>query len=64
MNIDHAEGTERQAQVDRMINEFREAQLRRSAKPNDTVVGSKPDADATAAQAGSVGSQETPLRPD
>jgi len=64
MSIDPDGGTERQAQVDRMIHEFREAQSRRSAKANNTMVGSKPGADATAALAGSVGSQETPLRAD
>jgi hypothetical protein len=63
MSIDDDEGTGRQAQVDRMINEFREAQSRRAAKPNDKVARSKPDADPRAPLAGSVVSQETALRP-
>ena len=45
--IDLDDGAERQARVDRMINEFREAQSRRRGKPNDSVVESKPDANAT-----------------
>lgn len=44
MTIDRDDGAERQARVDRMINEFREAQSRRGGKPNDSVVESKPDA--------------------
>ena len=44
MNIDRDDGAERQARVDRMIDEFRDAQSRRGKKPNDSVVESKPDA--------------------
>ena len=46
MTIDRDDGAERQARVDRMINEFREAQARRSGKPkpNEKVV--EPNADA------------------
>lgn len=43
MSIDGDDGAERQARVDRMIHEFREAQSRRFGKPNDKVVESDPD---------------------
>lgn len=46
MSIDRDDGAERQARVDRMINEFREAQSRRVAKKDDKVVESNPDAKA------------------
>jgi hypothetical protein len=46
MTIERDDGAERQARVDRMINEFREAQWRRFGKPNDKVVEPKPDAKA------------------
>jgi hypothetical protein len=46
MTIDRDDRAERQARVDRMINEFREAQSRRLAKPTDKVVESNPDAKA------------------
>jgi hypothetical protein len=44
MGIDRDDCAERQARVDRMVNEFREAQARRVVKPNDKTVESKPDA--------------------
>jgi hypothetical protein len=46
MGIERDDGAERQARVDQMINEFREAQARRSEKGNNTAVESKPDANA------------------
>jgi hypothetical protein len=46
MTIDRDDGAERQARVDRMINEFREAQSRRIAKLNDKAVDSNADAKA------------------
>jgi len=46
MTLDRDDGAERQARVDRMINEFREAQSRRLAKRTDEVVESSPDAKA------------------
>ena len=45
MGIDRDDAAERQARVERMITEFRDAQWRRFGKPNDTTVESKPDAD-------------------
>ena len=46
MTIDRDNGDERQARVDRMIEEFREAQSRRSAKRNDKVADSTADTKA------------------
>jgi hypothetical protein len=46
MTIDRDDGAERQARVDRMIDEFRGAQSRRIAKRTDKVVESSPDAKA------------------
>jgi hypothetical protein len=57
MSIDRDDGAERQARLDRMINEFREAQSRRFGKRNDRVVESKPDADPRAPFTGSAPSQ-------
>jgi hypothetical protein len=55
MTINRDDGGERQARVDRMISEFREAQARRLAKLNDKVVDS--NADAKAPLTGSAVSQ-------
>jgi hypothetical protein len=44
VTIDRDDGAERHARVNRMINEFREAQSRRFAKPTDKVVESNPHA--------------------
>jgi hypothetical protein len=63
MNIDLDDGTEQQAQVAGMIDEFRQAQSRRSAKLNVGLAGSKPDAETTAPPAGAVDSEDTALRP-
>ena len=57
MSIDRDDVAERQARVDRMINEFREAQSRRFRKPNDKVVESKPGANTKAPLTGSATSQ-------
>jgi hypothetical protein len=57
MSIDRDDGAERQAQLDRMINEFREAQSRRFGKRNDSVIESKPDANPKAPLTGSATSQ-------
>ena len=46
--IDRDHGAERQARVDRMINEYRDAQSRRFVKRNDKVVESKPAANTAA----------------
>ena len=46
MSIDRDDGAERQERVERMIDEFRAAQARRSGKPKDKVV--EPNADAKA----------------
>jgi hypothetical protein len=48
MSIVRDDSNERTARVDRMIDEFREAQWRRSGKRNDESVESKPDADPQA----------------
>ena len=48
MNIDRDDGDERQVRVDRMIKEFREAQLRRAAKANQTGVQPTADTDTKA----------------
>jgi hypothetical protein len=47
MPIDRDDDKERQTRVDQMIDEFREAQARRSAKPNAKVAEPKPDAKET-----------------
>jgi hypothetical protein len=44
MSIDRDDAAERQARVERMITEFRDAQWRRFGKPNNTALESKPDA--------------------
>lgn len=44
MSIDRDDGSERQARVDGMISEFRAAQARRSAKPDNGMVVSKHEA--------------------
>ena len=44
MNIDRDDSEERQARIDWMISEFREAQARRYAKRRDRTVTSQPDA--------------------
>jgi hypothetical protein len=59
MGIVHGEGDERQARVDRMIDEFRQAQSRRQARTHtvrgdDGVVQPEPDAPAQAAVAVSI----------
>lgn len=46
MTVDRDDSAERQARIERMINEFREAQSRRFGKPNDKVVESDEDAKA------------------
>jgi hypothetical protein len=48
MGIDSEAAAERQARVDRMITEFRDAQSRRFGKRNDRAVESKPDAELNA----------------
>ena len=48
MGIDRDAVAERQARVDRMITEFRDAQWRRFGKPNNTALESKRDADLDA----------------
>ena len=55
MTIDRDNAAERQERVDRMIEEFREAQARRSAKRNDEITAS--NADPKAPLTGSVISQ-------
>lgn len=47
MSIDRDDEAERQTRVDRMIDEFREAQARRSAKSNAKIVEPNPDAKET-----------------
>jgi hypothetical protein len=44
MNVDCDDHAERQARLDWMIKEFREAQTRRNMKSDDKVVEPKPDA--------------------
>jgi hypothetical protein len=46
MTIERDDGAERQARVDQMMSEFREAQSRRFPKPDDKIVEPKPDAKA------------------
>jgi hypothetical protein len=48
MNIDRDDGAEHQARLDRMINEFRDAQARRFAKASDKPVESTSDANVNA----------------
>jgi hypothetical protein len=57
MRIDRDGAAERQARVERMITEFRDAQSRRFGKPNNTAVESKPDADLNAQRPGAPVSQ-------
>ena len=52
MSIERDDAAERQARIDRMITEFRDAQSRRFGKPNNTAVESKPDADLNAQRPG------------
>lgn len=54
MSIDRDDGVERQARLDRMINEFREAQSQRSGKQNDDIVEPKPEANTKAPLTGSA----------
>ena len=54
MGIDRDDAAERQARVDRMIEEFREAQSRRFKKPNDTIIETKPAANGKAPLTGSA----------
>ena len=56
MDIDRDDGDERQARVDRMTNEFREAQARRLKKQTDKPVESKPDTTTKAPPTGSANS--------
>ena len=48
MSVVRDDSDERQTRVNRMIEEFREAQSRRVRKANDAGVESKPDANTTA----------------
>jgi len=57
MGMDNDAVAERQARVDRMITEFRDAQSRRFGKPNNTAVESKRDADFDAHRPGAPVSQ-------
>ena len=57
MNIDRDDSAERQARLDRMINEFRDAQARRVPKSNDKAVESKSDRTVTAQRPGTAVSQ-------
>ena len=54
MNIERDDCAERQARLDRMINEFREAQARRSVTAKDTVVESTLDAALKAQRPGAA----------
>ena len=47
MGMDNDAVAERQARVERMTTEFRDAQSRRFGKPNNTAVESKRDATST-----------------
>ena len=49
MTIDRDNGAERQARLDWMIDEFRQAQLRRLAKVHDKAVDSQAESDRKAA---------------
>ena len=57
MNIDRDDCAERQARLDRMINEFRDAHARRLAKANDKAVASKSEATLNAPRPGTAVSQ-------
>jgi vacuolar-type H+-ATPase subunit H len=57
MSIDRDDCDERQARLDRMINEFREAQSRRLMKANDEAVESQLGAKRKAPVTGSATSQ-------
>jgi hypothetical protein len=57
MGIDRDDAAERQARVERMITEFRDAQWQRCGKPNNTAVESKRDADLDARRPGARFSQ-------
>jgi hypothetical protein len=57
MNIDRDDSAERQARLDRMINEFRDAQARRFAKANDKAVESKSDSTLNPQRPGTAVSQ-------
>ena len=57
MSIERDNAVERQVRVDRMIEEFRDAQARRLARLNDKVVEPKADAHPTASPAGSAQAQ-------
>ncbi|HTM04555.1 MAG TPA: hypothetical protein VL173_13685 [Vicinamibacterales bacterium] len=54
MDIDRDQDSERQTRVDHMINEFRQAQSRRTARLTDKAVELKPEAGATMPPAGSI----------
>jgi hypothetical protein len=54
MSIDRDDCEERQARIDWMIKEFREAQSRRFLKRNEHVVESQPDANRNVSLAGSA----------
>ena len=54
MSIDRDDGTERQARVDRMITEFRQAQSGRFEKPDPNVGESKPEAGLNARRPGTA----------
>ena len=57
MGIERDDGVERQARVDRMIDEFRRAQSRRRGETKDSVVVEpKPEANRQAPATGSAGS--------
>jgi hypothetical protein len=47
MSIDRDDNLEREARIDRMITEFREAQARRGVKPRDTLASVDPGVDET-----------------
>jgi hypothetical protein len=57
MTIDCDDSAERQARVDIMIREFREAQLRRSAKANGKAVQSTSDQELNAPRPGTAVSE-------
>jgi vacuolar-type H+-ATPase subunit H len=57
MSIDRDDCDERQARLDRMINEFREAQSRRLMKANDEAVESQLGAKRKAPVTGSATSE-------
>ena len=57
MSIDRDDCDERQMRLDRMIDEFRNAQTRRLMKANDKAVETQVEADRKAAITGSATSQ-------